>query len=512
MQIGMLKKILIALLFLFFAGFLIRGAGAITQDLGRHLKLGEIIISEFNVPKINLFSYAEPDQPFVNSHWLSEIIFYLLFRVFNFPGLVIFSALMILASFALALFSAYQEKRFWPEFLISLFSIGILMERTDIRPEIFSFLFFAVYLFIFLRYSESAFAAKFLWFLPILQVFWTNLHIYFFLGPVFYLFFFAERLFKQRFVDFLKSAEFKKLLIVGVLMGLAVFINPNGIKGAFHPILVMGEYGYSIIENQTPFFLSQYHYRPAILFFFYTAWIVLIISAVLNINNIRRDKKIFNFLSVVFISLFGVYAVRNFPIFALAAIPLLADNFSGIHLNFKKSISGLEQEEDSNTDFSEKAAVIFFLLVMILGVLVNLPKLKLTAPGGAKKAVDFVIENKIEGKMFNNYDIGSYLIWRFYPGKKVFVDNRPEAYSVEFLQSVYIPMQEQKEIWEKYAEEYDFNFIIFELTDITPWAQSFLKRIINDSDWPLIYSDERAAVFVKNNEVNKPLIEKYIRR
>jgi hypothetical protein len=70
-------------------------------------------------------------------------------------------------------------------------------------------------------------------------------------------------------------------------------------------------------------------------------------------------------------------------------------------------------------------------------------------------------------------------------------------------------MQENKDSWKIYSEKYGFNFIIFELTDITPWAQTFLSWIITDPNWPMIYKDERTAVFVKRNEINRLLIEKY---
>ncbi len=422
----------------------------------------------------------------------------MIFKVFSFQGIIIFAALAILASFTIAFFTAYQRSAFWSSFLVSLLAIGILIERTDIRPEIFSFLIFSVYLYIFFRYQKDRLATNLLWILPILQIFWTNLHIYFFLGPLFYFFFFLERVSRRNlsFAEYIKSSEFKKLFVVGILIALAVFINPNGVAGAFLPFKVAtGEYGYSIVENQTPFFLSKFQYHQPILFFFFIAWITLVLSTLLNLNNIWRQKKIFNFLGAAFVSFFGMYAVRNFPIFALAVIPLITENCRGIYANFKKSLG----ERFSEEEFVSLKKIAFFpaAAFLVIGIFYNLPKLSLDVPIGAKKAVDFVIENNIQGNMLNNYDIGGYLIWRLWPERKVFVDNRPEAYSIDFLQSVYIPMLGNKENWQKYSKEYDFNYIIFELTDITPWAQSFLARISKDPNWPAVYLDERAAVFIK---------------
>lgn len=61
------------LLLAFVFSFLFRTDLSFDQDLGRHLKLGEIITQTWNIPKINLFSYTNPDFPFINTHWLFEV-------------------------------------------------------------------------------------------------------------------------------------------------------------------------------------------------------------------------------------------------------------------------------------------------------------------------------------------------------------------------------------------------------------------------------------------------------
>ena len=60
-----------------------------SQDLGRHLKLGEIIVQQKNIPKTNLFSYTYPDFPFINHHWLSEVIFFITAKSFGLSSLII---------------------------------------------------------------------------------------------------------------------------------------------------------------------------------------------------------------------------------------------------------------------------------------------------------------------------------------------------------------------------------------------------------------------------------------
>jgi len=123
-------------------------------------------------------------------------------------------------------------------------------------------------------------------------------------------------------------------------------------------------------------------------------------------------------------------------------------------------------------------------------------------------AADFYKTNKIQGPIFNNYDIGGYLIFHLYP-EKIFVDNRPEAYPTSFFQDVYIPMQENNDIWKEAENKYNFNVIFFYLNDITPWAQKFLISRIDDPEWSPVFTDQYAIIFLRKNEKNNPIIEKY---
>lgn len=93
--------------------------------------------------------------------------------------------------------------------------------------------------------------------------------------------------------------------------------------------------------------------------------------------------------------------------------------------------------------------------------------------------------------------------------KKFFVDNRPEAYPKEFFDKVYIPMQENNDRWKEMEQKYNFNTVFFYRHDLTPWAQTFLVNRITDSSWAPIYVDDFSIIFVKRNEINKELINKF---
>lgn len=471
-------RILIVLLLLLIFAFSIHTFTSINQDIGRHLALGKIIWEIKEVPKTNLFSYTNPDFPFINHHWLGEVFLYFGSVGFGLKGLIIFKAFIITAAFALTFFSFYKRETAVFSAIGGLISIFILIERTDVRPEIFSFLFLGWYLFVLFRKPDSK---LFLWTLPLVQLIWANTHIYFFLGPLIFLLFLINR-------GLLINNDRLKLIAVAILVFTANLMNPNGLDGALYPLFALDNYGYSIVENQGPFFLKAWGYPWLTTYALFVGIIFGVISFLLNIRNFR--KNIFGFSLFVTAIIFSLKMIRNYPIFALTIIPIALKNFSeaGVKIESKKTF----------LSFS------FLLTILIFSVATNdiydeagmARRFGLHVPQGSQKAVDFVRENSLRGPIFNNFDVGSFLIWKL-PEEKVFIDGRPEAYPADFIQNVYIPMQEDPKSWERYSKQYGINYVFWLYSDITPWSQKFTNFMLKNPDWPLVYKDSSVMIFVK---------------
>ena len=87
-----------------------------------------------------------------------------------------------------------------------------------------------------------------------------------------------------------------------------------------------------------------------------------------------------------------------------------------------------------------------------------------------------------------------------FPKYKVFVDGRPEGYPAQFFTGVYIPSQSDYKNFKEVEKIYGFRTIIFSHTDQTPWGANFLKEVVQDSDWDLVYIDDFMLVFVKKED------------
>jgi hypothetical protein len=110
----------------------------------------------------------------------------------------------------------------------------------------------------------------------------------------------------------------------------------------------------------------------------------------------------------------------------------------------------------------------------------------------------------IKGPVFTDFNIGSLVEYELYP-EPGFVDNRPEAFPSEFWISEYFPALELGNRWEELSEKRNINTIIVSPTGV---GESYLRELMARPAWVLIYLDELTAVFVKNSNLNKNVIEK----
>ena len=203
------KKVQLVILILLMAWlglFFMQKIDLTTADLGRHLKNGELILNgDFGLLKTNFYSYTEPNFPFVNHHWGGGVIFYLIWKLFGFAGLSFLYLIISLIIFYLFFRIAQKESNFWLAFLVSLLLIPLMAARREIRSEIFSYLFMAVFFWILWYWRKGKLSNKWLFVLPVLEVFWINIHIYFIFGPALIGLFWVERVIRSR--TFLKMTS-----------------------------------------------------------------------------------------------------------------------------------------------------------------------------------------------------------------------------------------------------------------------------------------------------------------
>ncbi len=490
-------------------------------DLGRHLENGKIVWENPQILFQNFYSYTEPDFKFINHHWLSGLIFYKIYVIGGFKLLGIFNLLIALITFLLFFKLSNKKSNFYLSAAISLPVIFLLSERVEIRPEIFSYLFIILTWLLIEKIANNKIWRHLLLFIPIFII-WANLHIYFFIGlaligfkmlaeflPL--LFIKTENIKDQIKLAWLKAKPWAKTLFFSFL---ACLITPNTWRGLLYPFNIFQNYGYEIAENKTIFYLSHLTINPN--FYLFKIILILLILSWLIYFLFSKKLRLFDLLISLFFSFLALFASRNLAIFGLTALVLIPAN---LHKPWKYLSNTPLISRFSIKDKVKPYLFGFFglIIVIIIFYLVidgrsynNTIKNPLGFNLLTKNSdsATFFKENKLSGPIFNNYDIGSALIFWLFPQEKIFVDNRPEAYSNKFFTETYVPLQNDDKKWEELNNYYKFKTIYFSHTDGTPWAQQFLKRILSDNNWSLIYFDSYTVILVNKKLNDTDLINK----
>jgi hypothetical protein len=101
-------------------------------------------------------------------------------------------------------------------------------------------------------------------------------------------------------------------------------------------------------------------------------------------------------------------------------------------------------------------------------------------------AAEFIKSEQPEGRMFNSYDFGGYLIWSLseYP---VFIDGRADLYGDEIIFE-WLSIVRGEVGWQESLHEWGVGFVIVE-------PDMPLVERLEEEGWELIYADEVAVVY-----------------
>lgn len=494
---------LLLLLAALYGHFLAQKIYFVASDLGRHIRNGEVIAtgSAHGVLSSNFYSYIAPDFPVLNHHWAAGVVFYFGWKALGFAGL--HAAFVALRLVALGLFFDVARRRagLGLASLVAAVLMVVLVERTEVRPEIFSYVQCGLFLWLLTRVRAGELTPRWLWLLPALESAWVNLHIYFFLGPA---------IIGAFWLEFLLRRDPRWQLLAGILAAtvLATLVNPFGWHGAIVPFTIFQNYGLDIAENQSPFFMAS---RVGGITYvgFLAAAPLLFMSFAAAVWQDRRRVAVSDVLLAVGVTAMACVAIHNLTLFALFGIPLLAGN---IAILLGARAAGGESRRRG-------AAMVFLVGLIALVTTRDLRQVKYWNAGepglgvepGNMQAGEFLRAHNIHGPIFNNFDIGGYLIFHLWPAVPVFVDNRPEAYPAEFFRDVYWPMLKDRATWVRLERQFRFNAIIFAHTDMSPAAQQFLIDRMHDPQWTIVFCDSSVVIFVRRSPENADLIARVTR-
>ncbi|MDP2921643.1 MAG: tetratricopeptide repeat protein [Candidatus Omnitrophota bacterium] len=504
-----MRYILISLVFIVLALLLIHPAGE--ADTWMHIKTGQIMLENMRVTSVDDYSYTRAGEKWINHQWLSQAIFYVVHRASGINGLVIFTALVLFSAFTLLFLNIYRKDNWlWAVFL---FFLVILFSQNQFlaRPLVFSIFLFSLFIFILLKFKYTWQDGKenILYALVPLQILWSNLHAGSIMGVFLVWAFIAgefidakiRRGFKDEFI--IEGARYKKLLFTGSALLISTGLTPYGYEAILFPLK----------EFSGMYFISEWLpsvHKDILLNFgtmpYFRAF--LLISIFVFIFRARRisSSYIIIFAGLLYLSLSGK---RHLALFGIAIAPSVAEYLRGADI--KAVPTGLKKA----FIYWASIAFIFYLAFLAKDILAGdyYVKRNIDSRFGLgrieypESAMDFLEGSGLEGNMFNDYASGCYLIHRFYPAKKVFIDGRNTIYGVKFIKEDYVRPMSDPELFENLVKRRGINyaFIYHALSN----TAGLIPHLYGSGDWKLVYLDDMVCVFARDNEKNAGIIRKY---
>ncbi len=507
----------------------------VAYDLWWHLKAGGLILATGRVPAADPFSFTAAGGPWVYHSWLSGVVLTLVWRAGGMAGLTLLRALLIAGSLMVAWAAA--TRRGVGAGLASVLVLAVCVQlkmRALTRPYLFSFLFFVLFAVLLRGASRDAEAGgeadqegvrpqpprasagedAFLWgssgrliLLPVLTVVWANMHAGFIVGLLLIGAFGAgemvalaartgTRSYGAVLLKEPEGARFRALFVAGVLCLAACVITPYGAGTLMYPFRLA--HGVKLVKEIQEWKPMAFRRDFAIF------WATVILGAVIMLRSAYFSAKGGRLRDGIGELVTDVLLMGGFCFLALQAVRhmawflLLAPSVLGHHLRVSRrpvrvpALSDPSRERGAASLYPYVACV----LALVCGIwpltVGGLPEI---GPSGLVlpvKACDYIESEGLDYRAYNSYEWGGYLIWRFWPRRRVFIDGRCLVYGDGIIGQVR-SVAAGKEGWEGILDDWDVEMFLVR------FRKKESAHLFASGRWRCIYWDDISVIGLRDD-------------
>lgn len=477
------------------------------RDFWWHITAGEIMWNTGELIKTDPFAYTREGMSYVSTHeWLSQVIFYSVWNIGGATGEILFRGFLVAVAFVALLL--IDRKHIWPNFIIVLIAAYFNRPSFMDRPQLFSFALYACFLYGAFQYLRNGWKRSLVIALALFQVLWVNTHgaaaIY---GLILLGSLVAQRL-SEWFVcrDVVSrthaSRELKNLFLVVLIILVCTFISPNTWRTFADVLIYSGNQSLDLVREWQP--RGAHGYLIDIAPF----WVLAVVALWFGKKHIVASMSM-----LVLMGYLSLLAYRHGMFFILTALGVTL-----CQLAYNKKYNDWIQRAFSKPLWSVVATMFVLSCMLWYALYHNISVLQREGYSGfgtasaAEDAYNFIEREKITGNMFNTYAIGDYLLYRGYPNRKVYVDGRTVDYGYDFIreasQAGFDPS-----VWNRIENKYGITYAVIEYPLVSgASAENDLPYVVHlsrNTDWVLVYIDDKVAVYLKDSAENKTIITKH---
>jgi tetratricopeptide (TPR) repeat protein len=422
-------------------------------DLFFRIRVGEEILRTHALPRRNLFSFTFPDHPDPDPAWLFDVAVAALHRLGGFPAVVIGKTVVVVAVFAAAYQLCRRRGAGAVASAVALAAAALVMrERLVERPHIFSLAGEVAVLW-------ALAAPRRVWWLVPATALWANLHAGAFLAPVLLLLAGLGAL-----IDSRKQPEWRLFLAAAACLP-ALLLTPVG-PGIFRYLTFhVGIFAvHPVDEFRSTTWVSD---APLVVF------ALAAVGAALVARPRAREL-----LPAIGLGLLAARSARFGADFALVSAPIVA-------VGLTRALPRLA---------GRPATVVATVAVGALAVAPRIGQgfsISLDERELPLQAIRFVTDNGLRERMYNDFEIGAYLLWEGWPRYRVFVDPRLPAYPLSFHRLLGDPHLDRA-AWDAALDGFGVTSALVAYAGI-----NHRIGLWDPARWALVYRAHDARVFVR---------------
>jgi len=506
-----------------------------TSDFGTHIALGKHIVQKFDIPTREHWNY--PSLGMENGsggEWGFEAVLYLVYAATGEYG-VSFLVWAVVFGIYIFLYRAMVLRGAHPLLaVLAIFAFsGFLRIRIQPRPEIFTYLFTAMTIFLLSEYYYGS-RKKLIYLFPPMILVWANCHPTYLMAFGLYGAFFADALVRAAWRKEFQWARLRTWVVPPLITGVAGLVlcglNPHGYDWLLAPLHMISRGGEGSTTNNILMSISELTPVKGTGFYLYykAAVAFAAISLCLGIAG-RRVYLLDLFLfAIAFkgawdsaraVSMMGLFLAPGASLHITGFLSAAAGWFSANATRKAEKAKGPARQKgkkgpqpavvsvrpDPRAAFSAGHAILAGALVLALvafggtTLAFSFSQLEygvgITEHKFSFKAAEFLRGNPVPGKMFNFFDIGGFLDWQLYPGALTFIDGRT------YNQQVFMEHQSVTggmPGWDRVVDKYGITYFVLKTMDSSGMILPIVPLLANDPNWSLVFSDGLFVIFVRN--------------
>ena len=532
----------LALVYAFLSGF----HTLFDLDMGWHLATGRYVVEHHAVPSTDILSYTSRGAEWIYPPF-AGVLFYGIYSAFGYAGLTWFCALALAALVAL-LVRGCSGRDSIAAAALAIMAVPTLTVRMAPRPDLFSHLFFAIFLVQLWRFCRggagvsgveaehdegAGFARRArygLWILPAVMLLWVNVHPGFIAGlgvVVAYLLMEGlEFAFRSRATALLRLHQAwpaLALTLVATLMnpfGFKIYKSALGLAGLQSAATGGASLGPSIRELwAVPISLASVTQaldwrNPGSSYW----WLAIIALAVIGFALWRRELGAALLMAV---ALYGsIEHVRYQGFFAITAVvvgsSILPEAFARL-----RDISGKSSVRRTGLvrTLTVIAAGALCLVTCVRIVDLISSRAQVVADSGTlfgageswwfpERAAAFIRREKLPGNIWQDYNLGGFTAWRLGPEYGDFIDGRNVDPAVWKELQGFISSPPDSPLWEAEADRRGINVLFSPLVRFNGGSPDSMS-LCQSHQWRPVYLDETSIVLLRNRPENRPWLERF---